>query len=328
MSSSLINFHIHRRVWGFFYVALLPFYFFVSTFHPTIVLAFHTPAILTPPSRFTVPNNKHIPLRSKFHSWNHDLLLYDRQPSSRPSRTALSISIFQEQSFWDITRDQAEVIAGPFFGLSLFPYLLFLYFLNVPQNNTPKGVVVGFATCLLFVFLTIPAAIAAQSLYGVSLADSDWLHGSAESLLTITNIITVFGFRQALSSSSKRNTKHDSYIPMTVAVVGLTILAGLTAWIPATQWNAMTQVHFPYLGGWMDIPSEILSSFGWLQHVEPLNALTVECWIIHISSLIEFLIAMGFVCMYYSKILKLVLDMLLYIIVFDFLLLETHCLLS
>ncbi len=61
-------------------------------------------------------------------------------------------------------------------------YLTFLYFLNVPKNNTSKGVTAGFATCPLFVFLTILAAIATQILYGTSLADSNWLHGSAESL--------------------------------------------------------------------------------------------------------------------------------------------------
>ena len=71
-----------------------------------------------------------------------------------------------------LTMDQAaaEELAGPFFGLSLFPYLAFLYFLDLPENNTPKGVTVGFATCLLFVFLTIPAAIGAKVWYGVSLA--------------------------------------------------------------------------------------------------------------------------------------------------------------
>merc|ERR1719401_1939024 len=62
----------------------------------------------------------------------------------------------------DITPAEAERLAGPFFGLSLFPYLAFLYFLNVPQNDTPKGVTVGFAACLVFVFLTIPAAVTAQ----------------------------------------------------------------------------------------------------------------------------------------------------------------------
>ena len=52
-------------------------------------------------------------------------------------------------------RDAAEALVGPFFGASLFPYLGFLYLLDVPENGTPMGVTVGFATCLLFVFLTI-----------------------------------------------------------------------------------------------------------------------------------------------------------------------------
>lgn len=98
----------------------------------------------------------------------------------------------------NITPAEAEALAGPFFGLSLFPYLAFLFFLNVPENDTPKGVTIGFATCLVFVFLTIPAAIAAKVLYGVSLADSDWLHGSAESMSTVTNLGTAVAFRRAL----------------------------------------------------------------------------------------------------------------------------------
>ncbi len=160
-------------------------------------------------------------------------------------------------SLLDITRDEAEALAGPFFGLSLFPYLAFLYWLNVPENETPKGVTVGFATCLLFVFLTIPAAIAAQVLYGVSLADSDWLHGSAESLLTITNLVTVVAFRQALqakeqqiiaggTSASAMPASVTSYDPMVKLVGGLTVLAGLTAFVPAVM---SPEVHTPYLAG-------------------------------------------------------------------------------
>ena len=37
----------------------------------------------------------------------------------------------------------AEALAGPFFGASLFPYLGFLYFLDVDENDTPKGVTVS-----------------------------------------------------------------------------------------------------------------------------------------------------------------------------------------
>ena len=172
----------------------------------------------------------------------------------------------------NINKDQAEALAGPFFGASLFPYLAFLYFLNVEENQCPKGVTVGFATCLLFVFLTIPAAIASQVLYGVSLADSDWLHGSAESLLTITNLVTVIAFRQALDAKEKDRPMPESaqkYAPMTWLVVGLTLLAGVTAAVPAV--SAAT-VHTPYLGGFMDFPFTI-ESLG--ANPEPENALTV-----------------------------------------------------
>ena len=150
----------------------------------------------------------------------------------------------------------AEQLAGPFFGASLFPYLGFLFFLNVPQNETPKGVVVGFATCLLFVFLTIPAAIGAKVWYDVSLADCDWLHGSAESLLTITNLVTVVAFRQALSYKEQEKNSGDgdvnlnvpesvvSYDPMIKLVGLLTVLAFFTALVPAVN---DAQVHTPYL---------------------------------------------------------------------------------
>lgn len=195
-----------------------------------------------------------------------------------------------------LTMDQsaAETLAGPFFGLSLFPYLAFLYFLNVPQNETPKGVTVGFATCLLFVFLTIPAAIGAKVWYGVSLADSDWLHGSAESLLTITNLVTVIAFRQALSYKEQEMDgvaaripeSMVSYQPMVNLVGGLTALAAITACVPGLMG---AEVHTPYLNGFMDFPFQLSA-----KHPEPDNALTVACWIIHITSLVEFLVAMGF----------------------------------
>jgi hypothetical protein len=151
----------------------------------------------------------------------------------------------------NLTPGEAETLAGPFFGLSLFPYLAFLYFLDVPENETPKGVTIGFATCLLFVFLTIPAAIASQVWYGVSLADSDWLHGSAESLLTMTNLVTA-----------------TSYAPMVKLVAGLTALAGLTAFVPAVMGP---EVHTPYLGGFMDLPKDMVT-FG---HDDPSNSLTI-----------------------------------------------------
>jgi hypothetical protein len=188
-------------------------------------------------------------------------------------------------------REEAEQLAGPFFGASLFPYLAFLWLLAREENQCPKGVTVGFATCLLFVFLTIPAAIAAQVLYGVSLADSDWLHGSAESLLTVTNLITVVAFRQALESKEQGTPmpiSATSWAPMTWLVVGLTALVTVTAVVPAIS---DPLVHTPYLDGFMDLPFTF-DALG--ANAEPENALTIATWIIHISSLVEFLVAMGF----------------------------------
>lgn len=37
--------------------------------------------------------------------------------------------------------------------------------------------------------------------YGTSLSNVDWLHGGAESLLTLTNLFIVMGLRAALRSA-------------------------------------------------------------------------------------------------------------------------------
>jgi hypothetical protein len=83
------------------------------------------------------------------------------------------------------------------FALSLFPYLGFLWFLTRSQQ-TPKLALVGFYMTLVFVAITIPAGIYAQTAYGEALANVDWLHGGAELFLTLANILVVLGFRQAL----------------------------------------------------------------------------------------------------------------------------------
>lgn len=189
-------------------------------------------------------------------------------------------------------KDYAEALAGPFFGVSLFPYLAFLYLLNVKENECPKGVTVGFASCLLFVFLTIPAAIAAKLLYGESLANCDWLHGSAESMLTITNLATVIPFRQALAAKTTPGraapASSTSYAPMLYLIAAMTALAAASAAVPAV---AGPTVHTPYLNGFMDLPFSLEGLGG---HPEPDNALTVATWIIHVSSLVEFLVVMGY----------------------------------
>lgn len=91
----------------------------------------------------------------------------------------------------------SQGIASQLFALSLFPYLGFLYFIT-KSNSAPKLTLFGFYFLLAFVGATIPAGIYAKVNYGTSLSNVDWLHGGAESLLTLTNIFIVLGLRQAL----------------------------------------------------------------------------------------------------------------------------------
>lgn len=89
------------------------------------------------------------------------------------------------------------------FALSLFPYLVFLWFLT-KSGKTPKLALIGFYLLLLFVIITIPAGFYAESHYHTSLANVDWLHGSAEFFLTLSNILVVLGFRQAVITASTK----------------------------------------------------------------------------------------------------------------------------
>lgn len=88
------------------------------------------------------------------------------------------------------------------FALSLFPYLGFLWFLT-KSGQTPRLALVGFYVLLIFVVVTIPAGIYAKQVYGQELANVDWLHGSAESFLSLSNILVVLGFRQAVMQCTK-----------------------------------------------------------------------------------------------------------------------------
>ena len=83
------------------------------------------------------------------------------------------------------------------FAVSLFPYLGFLWFLT-RSGKTPRLALIGFYVLLVFVAITIPAGIYAQAHYGKELANVDWLHGSAEMFLTLSNVLVVLGFRQAI----------------------------------------------------------------------------------------------------------------------------------
>jgi len=137
------------------------------------------------------------------------------------------------------------------------------FFLSRPKVDTPPLANFGFQFLLAFVFATIPAGIYAKTAYHDILANVDWLHGSAESLLTITNLLIVYGFRKSrIQPPSADNIAgptilRDMAIPITLALI---------------VFSSSFQSIFP--------------------HVEPQNALSIPTWMVHVSSLQEWLIAM------------------------------------
>ncbi|KAF8072375.1 hypothetical protein HT031_000034 [Scenedesmus sp. PABB004] len=126
--------------------------------------------------------------------------LQEQQPARRASHVA-RITPFDQA--WG-TQIDGQSLASQLFAASLFPYLAFLFYLT-RSGKAPRLTLVGFYFLLAFVGATIPAGIYAKTHYGTSLANVDWLHGSAESLLTITNLLVVLGLRQAIREAEAKN---------------------------------------------------------------------------------------------------------------------------
>ena len=91
----------------------------------------------------------------------------------------------------------------PLFVASLLPYLAFLWWARRAEGF-PQLARRGFELTLVFVGVTIGAAVIAQQVYGKLLADVDPLHGGAEAFLTLANLLVVLGFAAALEQRISR----------------------------------------------------------------------------------------------------------------------------
>jgi len=103
---------------------------------------------------------------------------------------------------WGVGIDQktlTETIPQNLFAFSIVPYIGFLYHLT-KSKDTPKLTLFGFYFLLVFVFATIPAGIYAKNVYHTTLANVDYLHGSAEFMLTLTNLFVVLGLQQKIKN--------------------------------------------------------------------------------------------------------------------------------
>jgi len=193
--------------------------------------------------------------------------------------------------------DQGQNLAGIFFQASLLPYLAFLYFLSFRGNRTPALGNFGFQYLLLFVFGTIPSGIISKLTYSETLANVDWLHGGAEVLLCVTNILIVVGWRDAMTNGAyKKGGKKDkgSWKPKAVALGCGVGFAAACAVGPSLGFEA----HSAFLLGAGDLSKDATYALPWVVHTEPVNALSIPTWAIHSSSVIEYLIAMDIIWNY------------------------------
>ena len=91
------------------------------------------------------------------------------------------------------------------FALSIIPYAIFLFYLNKIKsvNNFVKT---GFSLTVLFVFITILVSIFTLYYYDKTLVEVDFLHGLAESFLTLSDFVILLGFIRMLNNIEVNNS--------------------------------------------------------------------------------------------------------------------------
>ena len=91
------------------------------------------------------------------------------------------------------------------FAISIVPYAIFLYYLyKIKYVN--KFVKTGFSLTVLFVLITILVSIFTLNYYGKTLVEIDFMHGLAESFLTLSDFVILFGFIKMLNSLEVNNS--------------------------------------------------------------------------------------------------------------------------
>ena len=91
------------------------------------------------------------------------------------------------------------------FAASIFPYAIFLFYLY-KIKSVNKLVKAGYSLTVLFVFITIVISIFTLNYYDKSLVEIDFLHGLAESFLTLSDFVILFGFIRILNNLEVNNS--------------------------------------------------------------------------------------------------------------------------
>jgi len=91
------------------------------------------------------------------------------------------------------------------FAVSIIPYAIFLFYLyKIKSVNI--FIKTGFSLTVLFVFITILVSIFTLNFYDKTLVEVDFLHGFAESFLSLSDFVILFGFIKLLNSLEVNNS--------------------------------------------------------------------------------------------------------------------------
>ena len=85
------------------------------------------------------------------------------------------------------------------FAASIFPYAIFLFYLY-KIKSVNKLVKTGYSLTVLFVIITILVSIFTLNYYDKTLVEVDFLHGLAESFLTLSDFVILLGFIKILNT--------------------------------------------------------------------------------------------------------------------------------
>ena len=91
------------------------------------------------------------------------------------------------------------------FAVSIIPYAIFLLYLyKIKSINI--FVKTGFSLTGLFVLITILVSIFTLNFYDKTLVEVDFMHGLAESFLTLSDFVILYGFLKLLNSLEVNNS--------------------------------------------------------------------------------------------------------------------------
>ena len=91
------------------------------------------------------------------------------------------------------------------FAASIIPYAIFLFYLYKIKSLN-KLVKTGYSLTVLFVFITIVISIYTLNYYDKTLVEVDFLHGLAESFLTLSDAAILIGFIKMLNLIEVNNS--------------------------------------------------------------------------------------------------------------------------